>query len=1069
MEWESHRTSAKKRTARVLACFVACASVAALMLLPDKAQAQDRPFLRKLLERRGEAASVPATGIQLIERSFPGVVEGLADVSPVANGIPLATAPARWVEGDDARAIPYVIDTSVAVTGFSQDDLVAAIEKGFAAWSEATGLLFRFEGFETFDRAASDYANLDGRIRVQMHDSYNVIDTVTGVEGSFHQVGEGGFKGSSQSFGNSAKGPGNGGRLGTQEFYRIYNGWVVLNHREATRIGSQGVLESVIAHEIGHALGFEHSSEIVGETRTEFREAIMYRFVHEDGRGAQLGDWDRQTAEKIYPLNNTPPAGTERLFFDLTSYNPVLHTLQNPEVNSFTIKGRDLQSEPTELTVEVDNVGTINGVFTDGRTFGQFLPVTAGGLVVWDSLLRFAADRRYSPDGLSQLVFRISDGTNASPWSSLDGISYNRETMPSSLIDGIPDSWIDTHYTSRGIPFQGADHDTDGDGINDLDEYLQRTDPNSSASNVVVSFADPEQCAPLEAGAVITIKLQTNITTQRPLDLPFTITGNLTEGTDFVFAPKVGGSIRIDPLNIGDPDRPGTTESEIRIRLAESLSPGDKMLTLSIQDPGGLALIDATKDTHTILLVDSESAEPEVRFANASYTIDEGSAAASKTLTLTRAFSCSPTTVRVTLAGTGATPAVEGVDYSGGTFDLSFAGGQTEANFSLSLLGNTLRQGDRQLEMTLSVIGGLGTVLAADETVALTIRDDDPVPSLSLSDASASEASGPMTFTAQLSNATTEAVSFSVSTSNGSATAGQDFTALSSQRFSIPGGDTSYSFQVILSDDAATEGDETFAVILSSPENASLGTKVSATGVIVDNEVPLVIPSVTVQSSDNSAIEGIDTAEFTLTLSPESPATTTVQIQFQGTASPSDYATLAQNVTFPPGSTQQKIVITPLTDTNPDETTETVILRLVAGNGYTLGAASSASINIVPNSVYDNWARSTGVQGRPEDDDDRDCISNAAEYALQGMHPLQVNSLPPITINGREVSWTICWNPVALAAGVSPVIEASTDMERWRLAEDNGFRLSTAGNCTTVLSSTNFSKFLRVRVRFSAP
>ena len=561
------------------------------VMMPHCNQCRIPELLKRLFNHPNELLKIHSK--TSIERSFPGVVEGLTDVSQESGGAVLETAPARWTEGDRAVAIPYLIDVSVTFPGFSQANLVQAVEAGFDAWSEITGLLFRFEGFETFDRGADKYgSSMDGRIRIQMHDAYHIIDDVVGNDGNFHQLGEGGFRAASESFGEAVKTPGSGGRLGSQEFYRIFNSWVVLNHREAARITNQGMLESVVAHEIGHALGFEHSSDDLGETRQDRRQAIMYRLVHQDGRGAALNDWDRLTAAKGYPQDNTPPALPHPLFLDLLSYNPALDYLVELTPNSFLIKGSDLQSEPSELTVEVDTDRSNGGVLRSGMAFGQFRPVTDDGLVVWDPLLRFSGDTRSSPNGTSRLVFRITDGINASPWRSLYGISHSRETIPSPNLDGIADSWVETHYTSKGVAFRGPAYDTDGDGLNDLEEYLQRTDPNDALSNLVVSFTDAEQCVTRNPGDVISIKLRTNITTLRPIDIPFTLTGNASFATDFRFAPKIGNSIRLDPLNIGDPDRPGVTESEVRIRLAETISAGDRMVTITLGDLG-TALVDS--------------------------------------------------------------------------------------------------------------------------------------------------------------------------------------------------------------------------------------------------------------------------------------------------------------------------------------------------------------------------------------------------------------------------------------------------------------------------------------------
>jgi hypothetical protein len=73
-------------------------------------------------------------------------------------------------------------------------------------------------------------------------------------------------------------------------------------------------LEEVMAHELGHTLGFAHSTD---------PNALMWAYAHNDGRGAQLSDDERSGASKIYgdgsfqpappPPPPPPPAATSNL------------------------------------------------------------------------------------------------------------------------------------------------------------------------------------------------------------------------------------------------------------------------------------------------------------------------------------------------------------------------------------------------------------------------------------------------------------------------------------------------------------------------------------------------------------------------------------------------------------------------------------------------------------------------------------------------------------------------------------------------------------------------------------
>ena len=110
-----------------------------------------------------------------------------------------------------------------------------------------------------------------------------------------------------------------------------------------------------------------------------------------------------------------------------------------------------------------------------------------------------------------------------------------------------------------------------------------------------------------------------------------------------------------------------------------------------------------------------------------------------------------------------------------------------------------------------------------------------------MSDARASEDAGVLVFTVSLNAPSALQVTVDYATSDGSATAGEDYNAAEGSLSFMPG-DIERTISVMLTEDTMYEGDETFALTLDNPENAGLASA-AATGTIADNDA---MPELTV-------------------------------------------------------------------------------------------------------------------------------------------------------------------------------------------------------------------------------
>ena len=114
-------------------------------------------------------------------------------------------------------------------------------------------------------------------------------------------------------------------------------------------------------------------------------------------------------------------------------------------------------------------------------------------------------------------------------------------------------------------------------------------------------------------------------------------------------------------------------------------------------------------------------------------------------------------------------------------------------------------------------------------------RNHSTPPSLSVTDSVSTEGHDiAMTFTVRLNHASQTRVTVDYATSNGTATAGSDYTATSGTLTFAPG-ETSKTVQVHIYDDDAEDDRETFTLTLSNPTGATLADA-SATGTIRNSE-----------------------------------------------------------------------------------------------------------------------------------------------------------------------------------------------------------------------------------------
>jgi glucose/arabinose dehydrogenase len=179
--------------------------------------------------------------------------------------------------------------------------------------------------------------------------------------------------------------------------------------------------------------------------------------------------------------------------------------------------------------------------------------------------------------------------------------------------------------------------------------------------------------------------------------------------------------------------------------------------------------------------------------------------------------------------------AKRGTDFTATSGTLTFAAGETSKTFSIPIINDTVAEDTEGFAAAL--VSATGASLGTRRTTPITILDDDAASSFAFSQAiyEIREDGGQATVTIRRSGSTVGAASVQYATSNGTATAGSDYTAATGT-LSFAAGETSKTFVVPIINDTVGERNESINLTLSSPTGATLGTQQTATLNILDND-----------------------------------------------------------------------------------------------------------------------------------------------------------------------------------------------------------------------------------------
>jgi hypothetical protein len=233
----------------------------------------------------------------------------LVAVSDAFTFTPAEGLPARWFEAD--CGLPITFSRANAEDSLGEEASRTALDEATAAWTAVEGAsLVLGLGPDSTPTPSLIDGTFDGKNTVQFDDPFGEVEDLIGCSGV---LARGGFVASA-----GTTFPGLRKTVGDLTFGKIFEGDVTFSQGFGECFDAVTLAE-VAGHEIGHAIGFGHSSENPTEPDAVLADALMYFRAHDDGRGAAPRADDVAGLTTAYPVEllAATPLATLACEFDL--------------------------------------------------------------------------------------------------------------------------------------------------------------------------------------------------------------------------------------------------------------------------------------------------------------------------------------------------------------------------------------------------------------------------------------------------------------------------------------------------------------------------------------------------------------------------------------------------------------------------------------------------------------------------------------------------------------------------------------------------------------------------------
>jgi Calx-beta domain len=294
-----------------------------------------------------------------------------------------------------------------------------------------------------------------------------------------------------------------------------------------------------------------------------------------------------------------------------------------------------------------------------------------------------------------------------------------------------------------------------------------------------------------------------------------------TSSTTAAAGASCTAGVDFDPVTGTLTFEPGDTSETIQVPICEDLiEEGGEFVNVSLVRPAPGVVVSGGDAQ---LAIADNDGPPRIAFATTDTLVFENGGPA-RLSAIRLGDPTNPVSVQYTMSDGTATA---GADYIAASGTVNFPGIATDATaatlqtIDVGLVNDASSESDEDMSVALSNTGGAAIATPSQSTI--TILDDDAPASIDFADATATvgEADGTLTVTLRRNGAPGEWVSASYTTVDGTALAGSDFANTvfdANEPAAEPlfdRGEVEVSFDVPITNDSASEGDEGFGLTLS--------------------------------------------------------------------------------------------------------------------------------------------------------------------------------------------------------------------------------------------------------------